>query len=64
MDTMLSDINDKDLVLRRKSVSLLSLSNILIALDLLVNSKILLTDRVTSNTSLLIVCYNPSNAIV
>jgi hypothetical protein len=63
MDAMLSDINDEDLVSRRKSVGLSSSSDILMALDLLVDGK-MPPDRVASDTSLSIVCYDPSNAIV
>lgn len=63
MNAMLSDINGHDLVLRRKSVRLLSLSNILLALDLIVDGKTLRTELVASDINLLVVCYNSYHAL-
>ncbi len=64
MDAMLRDINNEDLALRRKRVGLSLSSDILMALDLIVDGKTPRTERVTSDTNISVVCYNPSNAIV
>ena len=58
MDIILRDINNEDLALRRKHISLLLLSDILMALDLIVDSKISRTERVTSDTNISVIEYN------
>jgi hypothetical protein len=63
MDAMLSDINGHDLVSRRKSVRLSSSSDILLALDLIVDGKTPRTELVASDTNLSVVCYDSYHAL-
>jgi hypothetical protein len=58
---MFSDIRAINWASKRESIRLLSLSGIIMALDLIINRE---TERITRNTDRLVVIYNPSNAIV